>query len=150
MPKFLTLLLFTLCVSLCTAKKDKPPCDINQYDSGVNTCLDCPAFSTSPAGSTSIQACVCSINYYKLNNICTPCPSNSMSTAGSVAVAQCQCAPNYWMNLFTQTCVACGTNQVSLFGSTTQSSCVCDSTSYLPISQICTKCPSNSQLTAQG
>ncbi len=46
-------------------------CLANQYKSGTQ-CIDCPAHSTSSAGSTSINQCICENGYTKSGNHCVP------------------------------------------------------------------------------
>ena len=44
-------------------------CSANYYKQG-DECAPCPAHSNSPAGSTSIDNCVCEENYYRSGNMC--------------------------------------------------------------------------------
>ena len=87
-----------------------PPCGVvclsGQYMSS-NSCLNCLALSSSPAGSTAVTACVCNAGSngpdggtctqclggtYKSgtgNSGCVDCPANSLSPAGSTAITAC-------------------------------------------------------------
>jgi len=40
--------------------------------SNYTTCVDCPPHSTSPPGSSQVQACVCDNGYFMSNNLLTP------------------------------------------------------------------------------
>ena len=39
--------------------------------SNFTTCINCPPHSTSPAGSSQVQACVCDNGYFMSNNLLT-------------------------------------------------------------------------------
>ncbi len=55
-------------------------CPANQYKNG-SECLSCPANSTSPAGSTNINQCICNSGYTK--SAANVCVSNQANIAGS-------------------------------------------------------------------
>jgi hypothetical protein len=57
-----------------------------------STCQTCPTNSTSPAGSTEINACVANAGYIGQGSTITPCPTGTFkSTSGSAAVACLPC-----------------------------------------------------------
>jgi hypothetical protein len=79
---------------------------------GQSTCQDCPAQSTSPAGSSADTSCACNTGYsgtagtctqcsantYKAttgSEACSLCPGNSISAAGSTALSSCSCVAGY-------------------------------------------------------
>ena len=71
-------------------------------------CQGCPTNRISPAGSTSLAACVCNAgliddnggtclqdcnaNHYFVDPVCVPCPANSSSPTGRTALAACLCS----------------------------------------------------------
>jgi len=86
------------------------PCEAGTYKPtlGHETCLPCPAKSTSPVGSTVITACrclarfggepgaacvLCAAGKYSsvLSAQCAPCPADSSSLPGSDERSDCQC-----------------------------------------------------------
>jgi len=89
-------------------------CPANTYkDSPSNAaCSRCVAHSTSPAGSTSVSACLCAAGRTKTggqcvlcqggkykpgisDNECSACPANSYSAEGSSARTECVCNTGY-------------------------------------------------------
>jgi hypothetical protein len=79
-------------------------CPQNQYYVSNTQCNACPANSVSPAGSPSIDSCVCPVNmvisnsncacapnYYLSGATCTTCPGNTASPAASTSVSNCAC-----------------------------------------------------------
>ncbi|EKX34460.1 hypothetical protein GUITHDRAFT_166216 [Guillardia theta CCMP2712] len=75
-----------------------PSCPENTYVYGGG-CRQCPANSTSPAGSVSETACVCDRNYYMnlvdSEYVCIHCPDNMQSVQASTAITDCKCNPGY-------------------------------------------------------
>jgi len=89
-----------------------PVCISGEYER-VNSCWNCTANSTSPAGSTGIASCVCNAGYTGPNAgtcspcpvdtykeglgpaNCTTCPENSVSAAASIINTACLCKPGH-------------------------------------------------------
>ena len=82
-------------------------CPPASYES-TGSCVPCPAFRWSPAGSTSSSACVCEAGAGRVGSTCAPCAVNSYKPSASNA-----------------TCLACpaGTNTVNATGSTSYWAC---------------------------
>lgn len=74
-----------------------------------DTCLTCPTGRTSPALSTSADACGCYADWYDHDGTCAQCPANSVSPVGSVGVTSCECAAGFTgtITTSTDTCTAC-------------------------------------------
>jgi len=87
------------------------PGKYNSYTIRLN-CLSCPVNSFSPAGSTTINSCICNTGWYGLaggtcgrlcpdnsyhsgTSVCVPCPVNTVATAGSTAITSCVCNAGY-------------------------------------------------------
>lgn len=124
-------------------------CAANKYLSN-GICVNCPEHSSSPAGSWSIENCVCegnyemidgsckcAANYYNTGGNCFACPAYSTSPAGSDSQSDCVCAPTldnlggfpcgcaankYQVDA---TCVACPTHSTSPIRSDNILDCVC-------------------------
>jgi len=89
----------------CTA------CWVSMYKNttGSATCTTCPGNSSSAAGSTDLNSCVCNVGYTSVssspclpyvagtyttstgNSTCTVCPVGSSSAVTSTALIQCVC-----------------------------------------------------------
>ncbi|MCQ2574817.1 MAG: hypothetical protein MJ156_01785, partial [Alphaproteobacteria bacterium] len=79
-------------ISTCPANHYCPSGVVHYGDEGNQTIKPCPAGTTSPAGSTSIEQCVvaaCSANEYMEDNICKQCPNDWFSPEGSIGIGSC-------------------------------------------------------------
>ena len=133
-------------------------CPAGTYTSGTN-CVTCPSPTTSsPVGSTSLNACVCPnnnvlsqgtcvstcpVNTYALNNVCTPCPGTQISPSGSTQLSACVCPSTSYGTSGSGTCTSCPANQVA---NSSQTGCTCPSTlpNWDPIASWCvSQCPVN-------
>lgn len=124
------------------------------FNEGAYTC---PQHSTSPAGSTSADACVCHAGYYMSSGECLiclensycegdntikSCPQHTVSEAFSSAVEQCVCDVGYYKN--GAACVAC---EVGTFKNTVGNQacldCAVDTYQDTTAATGCKACPSN-------
>ncbi|MBQ6436769.1 hypothetical protein IJJ27_04435 [bacterium] len=88
-------------------------CYPNYYMQGDNVnCIGCPEHSSSPVGSTSINACSCDKGYYSTSNHeCASCPPGSTTRgAGSASIDACVCGIGYIATGATYNCVMDTTN----------------------------------------
>jgi len=132
---------------------------------GSSSCLDCPAFSDSPRGSTSLDSCQCNSGYFGANgSTCTSCPLNSNSPAGSTEVPACTCnagwtgnngnmctnclAGTYKTSPGNSICLDCPEFSDSPSGSTALASCQCKSGYIGTNGSTCTSCPQDSDSSA--
>ena len=71
----------------------------------------------------------CTVNFFLSGGICTECPGNSSSTGGT-----------------SESCT-CDSNFVTLSGgsSTTSDTCICQANYYVDSSDMCVRCPANSE-----
>jgi len=98
-------------------------CPVGSYASSTSTCTVCP-YGTSPAGSTSISACVC---------------APGMFLSGGMCVAQCPVG--MYGDNGTRSCIQCPGTQTSALGSVGISACVCpDDSGGLNGSGVCIPC----------
>ena len=99
-------------------------CPVNTYKDkeGLGACTPCKTGATSPAGSTSADACACPANTYKdSTGACKACGKLTQSPAGSTSVAACKpaqgCDPGneFWfdVNAGTSGCRPCGQDTYS-------------------------------------
>ncbi|KAL5246916.1 hypothetical protein ACHWQZ_G018950 [Mnemiopsis leidyi] len=115
----------------------------------VQSCQDCPAGTTSPAGSTSANDCkpdgsfvpvVCDAGEFEVggacqqcpentfsgagDNSCSDCPSGKISESGSSSMSDCQFAPCHSGSFMTsQGCRQCKANTYSRRGALSCSAC---------------------------
>eukprot|EP00961_Rhodomonas_salina_P124839 1682653-Rhodomonas_salina.1 len=100
------------------------PCQNGTYLSNV-TCVDCPAFSTSPNEAVSISNCTCLEGYTgNYSAGCTPCNNGTFLAADGGSEAQCICAAGFYGN--DGTCTLCPANTYSPAGSAQLSDCTCN------------------------
>jgi len=134
-------------------------CANNEYRTNAQNqiaiCLECPDFSTSPMGSSTIGQCTCDANFTKALGI------GSLFTCVSTTQLNCQsgyysattglCTPceagTYKPGQGSTTlCMTCGVNSQSNEGSAV---CTCDP-GHTRIDGACVACPANSYKTGVG
>lgn len=121
----------TACPSNSTCSGTSFYCNTGFYKDGA-ACIQCPSGSTSPASSTSVSACYCSVNYYgnaSSGSACTGCPTNATCAGGNNS--SFSCIAGYYNN--GSSCINCATatgnlEATSAAGSTSITNC------YLPTS----------------
>jgi hypothetical protein len=72
------------------------PCEADQYQDPSDTfgCQDCPAHSSSPAGSKARLACTCQSGYVgPFGGPCFACPEGTLCAGPT-----CQVKPGYWLD----------------------------------------------------
>jgi len=121
------------CPSNSTCGGTSFSCNAGFYKNTAGTACDsCPTGSTSPASSTSVSACYCSVNYYgnaSSGSACNSCPTNATCSGGNGSTFSC--GAGFYNN--GTTCISCSTvtgnsSSTSAAGSTSITNC------YLPTS----------------
>lgn len=115
--------------SLCTL------CVAGTYKAtpGPGTCLDCPAHSLSPAGSTSETTCTCNAGFWGFTYPNTgTCKACSAGTYQSFYV-------DFWGNTIVD-CHSCPTNTHSYAASRLAGDCLCKAGYSGPSGGACTAC----------
>jgi len=72
-------------------------------------CSQCPVHSTSPDGTMSVTACICTAGYYSNDrkNECLLCPQNSYTLVQTGSISDCSCnAGWYGTNVNCQACAS--------------------------------------------
>ena len=124
-------------------------CPANKYASG-SSCMPCP-YGTSPAGSTSVSACACSLGTFlsgsscvtqcpagmyssTVTASCTPCPGNQTSAVGTTSVIGCACPDETGGINGTGVCSSCTGGQTS-----TVTNLQCPDTTWNLTGSVCSK-----------
>jgi len=97
-------------------------CEAGKYSLTITHCEDCPANTQSPIGSADVSACICNIDYEKVNGVCSQCLAGYIKTvAGNELCTACGVA-TYDLN---NACEPCPTNTSSPEASESISACTC-------------------------
>jgi hypothetical protein len=121
-----------------TCAQGSQPCNANRYWTGT-ACSNCPAGSTSVAGSISINSCQCAAGLYRSGTTCATCPTFSTSVLGSTSITQCTCLANYY-GISGGVCAACPASSTSTAGSPALQDCKCAANLYRA-NNLCVGCP---------
>ncbi|EKX47675.1 hypothetical protein GUITHDRAFT_106663 [Guillardia theta CCMP2712] len=123
-------------------------CEAGLYlDSGE--CVSCPTYSTSPAQSTSADACQCLAGYTSSSGSCQACPAGSYKpTVGSEACSPCPTGSFSTLTAASSSsaCVACrstcaeGEKEIVACSATTNRVCIPANCSKCEMGQFLTDC----------
>jgi len=138
---------------------------------GSATCTTCPGNSSSAAGSTDLNSCVCNVGYTSVssspclpyvagtyttstgNSTCTVCPVGSSSAVTSTALIQCVCNAGYaGANCLTCT-VYGGGKYKTVTGTATCTDYITGTNSAVEgasLASTCYSCPLNSQSSSES
>lgn len=157
--RLVPLLLLGLTFSQTVLATDSHTCQICEqgtfcFDESAYTC---PQHSTSPAGSTSADACVCHAGYYMEGGSCLvcpgdffctgnnnkqACPANTKSQPFSSSEDQCLCDVGFHRD--GQTCVACAAGSFkNAVGDEACTLCAAGTYQTDTAQTACTACPAN-------
>jgi len=136
----------TSCVA-CVAAKYKAT-------TGTEACIDCPASSTSPTGSSALSSCTCNTGFTGPDGgSCTACAAGKYkTTTGSVACLDCG-AGKYSTSTgatLEATCLACPSYSNSPSASASLSMCTCNVGFTGPEGGSCTACVAGKYKTLTG
>ena len=89
-------------------------CPVGSYISGDQACTSCPENSagTTSTGSTSVDQCLCSADFYLDDSSCVSCGTGGTSSSGSTAVSQCSCGAGFHLGI-SQCVMECTTSGVA-------------------------------------
>ena len=97
-------------------------CESGKYSLSVTQCQNCPSNTQSPVGSADVSACICNIDYEKVNGACSQCLAGYIKTvAGNELCTACGVATYDLSNA----CEPCPTNTSSPEASGSISACTC-------------------------
>lgn len=138
-----------VCTAGHTGASNCAPCAAGTYKSGVGSdaCTACFTGATSPAGSTSVDACTCEAPFVTSNYACV-CGVGHYLNSSSLCEP---CAANsYKSEVGDQACTACPeSTSHELLGATSAAACECDPGLEL-VDGTCTACPVNTYKATVG
>lgn len=101
-------------------------CSANQYSTDHRQCSDCPAHSTSPVSSSSIEECICDVGYSRIGNECVKCNAGFYKDKiGNDACVECEIG-KYQPIIGSTNCLNCPQNKTTVVESSTAiEACLC-------------------------